>query len=252
MSVEVAGEDPIVLDLGTGLRLFGQSTPKDVPFRGTALLTHLHWDHVQGLPFFVPILAPGAELDVYGPAQESGTLAEAFDTFLCPPYFPVTLTQLPGDVRFHDVSDGELTIGRATVRVRQVPHLGPTNGYRIDWDGASVAYISDHQSPGADGAEDARVADSVLDLCRDVDLLVHDAQYTTEEWAVKSNWGHCSVDYALRVAEESGARRLVLFHHDPAHGDDQMDELLVRARACGSDLEEVIAAAEGMTISLDR
>ncbi|MBW8826075.1 MAG: MBL fold metallo-hydrolase [Acidobacteria bacterium] len=254
VSLEAAGEDPIVLDLGTGLRFWGQTLTGDGPFRGTALVSHIHWDHIQGLPFFAPIIREGAHLDVYGPTQASGTLAEAVDSFLCPPYFPVTVRELKGHIEFHDVNDGDLAIGNAKVRVRQVPHIGPTNGYRVDWEGASVAYVSDHQSPGAHAAvESDHIDEAVLDLCDGADVLIHDAQYWADEWQNKAHWGHCSVDYAVRVALASGVKRLVLFHHDPSHGDAEVDKILRHARTrAGSRLDEVIAASEGLTIALDR
>ena len=182
---------PIILDLGTGLRLFG-TQPIDGTFRGTALVTHIHWDHVQGLPFFPPVDRPGARFDIYGPTQDEGSLAEVFGELMCPPYFPIHFSELEGDVEFHDVTDEDLKIGTAKVMVRPVPHPGPTVGYRIEWDGVSVAYISDHQAPH----ELDTVADAVLELCDGVDLLIHDAQYTPAEFAMKSYWGHCTIDYA--------------------------------------------------------
>jgi phosphoribosyl 1,2-cyclic phosphodiesterase len=250
VALEVAGEDPIVLDIGTGLRFWGETQPQDGTFAGTALVTHLHWDHVQGLPFFVPIDRPGAQMDIYGPAQEEGSLEEVFGDLMRPPYFPVRASELRGDIRFHDVNDADLAIGNAKVKVRPVPHPGPTVGYRIDWDGASVAYISDHQEP----LDRESVADAVLELADGVDLLIHDAQYTPEEWEQKSHWGHCTVDYAVKVAREAGAKTLALFHHDPAHGDDDVDRLLDGARRTAERLGagEVIAASENLTLSFDR
>ena len=252
VSLEVAGEDPIVLDLGTGLRFWGETHPPGETFRATALLTHIHWDHVQGLPFFVPALQVGSRLDIYGPPDEGLSLAAAFDEFMRPPFFPVRVRDLKGEIEFHDLVDADFAVGGAKVRSRAVPHTGATNGYRIDWNGSSVAYISDHQSPNAAGCEGETIAESVLELCDGVDLLIHDAQYWAEEWVPKADWGHCSVDYAVRVAQESGARRLVLFHHDPAHADAEVDRMLAHARTCaaGSGVEEILAAAEGMTISL--
>ena len=134
------------------------------------------------------------------------------------------------------------------MRARPVPHVGATYGYRIDWAGASVAYVSDHQQPVDDPT---RVADEVLDLCDGVDLLVHDAQFTPEEFAERLHWGHCTIDYAVEVARQAGARRLALFHHDPSHGDDRLDALVAGAReqAAGSGVEEVVAAAEGLTVA---
>jgi phosphoribosyl 1,2-cyclic phosphodiesterase len=250
VALEVAGEDPIVLDIGTGLRFWGETQPQDGTFAGTALVTHLHWDHVQGLPFFVPIDRPGARMDIYGPAQEEGSLEAVFGDLMRPPYFPVRASELRGDIRFHDVNEADIAVGNAKVKVRPVPHPGPTVGYRIDWDGASVAYISDHQEP----LDRESVADTVLELADGVDLLIHDAQYTDAEFEQKAHWGHCTVEYAVKVAKAAGVQRVVLFHHDPARTDDDVDRVLAQARAKAAELgvEEVIAAAEGLTISLDR
>ena len=148
------------------------------------------------------------------------------------------------------MSDDDVAVGNAKVRIRPVPHCGPTNGYRVDWDGVTVAYLSDHQGP-LDGVD---IADSVLELCDGADLVIHDSQYTQAEFAEKSHWGHCSVDYAVHVAREAGAKRLALFHHDPSHCDDQLDAMLAGARraTAGSGVEEVIAAYEGLTVSFER
>ncbi len=248
--LEHEGEAPIVFDLGTGLRNFGLGQPLDGSFRGAALVSHLHWDHVQGLPFFPPADRAGAQFDVYGPVQAPVAFSAAFAELMRPPYFPVRVEDLRGDIAFHDVHDTELMIGSAKVIVRPVPHTGPTNGYRVDWHGASVAYVSDHQSP-LDGSME--IAESVLELCDGVDLLIHDAQYTAAEWAEKAHWGHCTVDYAVEVARRSGARRLALFHHDPSHDDDMVDALACWAQALGECQGiEVVAAAEGQTIAFDR
>lgn len=247
--LEWPDRDPVILDLGTGLRAFGLTQPRDGSFRGTALVSHLHWDHVQGIPFFGPTLVEGAELDVYAPAQEGMSLAEAMRTFMAPPYFPVEVDALPGTFRFHEVGDGVLHLGDVTVTVAAVPHIGPTVGYRVERDGVAVAYVADHQQPGVGSTS---VADSVLELCAGVDLLIHDAQFDDEEFEQKPTWGHCTVDYAVEVAVASGACRLALFHHDPAHSDDRIDELLVDASAAAlaRGVEEVIAAGERTTVSL--
>jgi phosphoribosyl 1,2-cyclic phosphodiesterase len=241
------GEAPIVFDMGTGLQRFGRTQPADGSFVGTALVSHIHWDHVQGLPFFPPADRVGARLDVYGPQQDDGPLTELIDGFMRPPYFPVRVSDLRGKITFSEVLKDEIRVGSASVVVRPVPHCGPTVGYRVEWDGAAVAYVSDHQAPeDLDG-----VADSVLELAARADLLIHDAQYTRAEFAEKSHWGHCTVDYAVKVAREARARCLVLFHHDPAHSDEYIDTLLAEARElagpCGP---QVLAAYEGMRVQL--
>jgi len=246
--LERPGAAPIVFDLGTGLRLWAETQPLDGSFRATALVTHIHWDHVQGLPFFPPIDRVGASLEVFAPVQAEGPLDEVFGDFMRPPYFPVHYRQLRGAINFHGVSDADFEVGSAKVKVRPVPHVGPTVGYRVDWEGVSVAYVSDHQAPLSLDT----VAESVLELCDGVDLLIHDAQYTPAEFAAKSHWGHCTVDYAVLVAKEAGARRLAMFHHDPSHSDSVVDELEAEARAAGAavGVDEVFAAREGLQLTL--
>jgi phosphoribosyl 1,2-cyclic phosphodiesterase len=245
--LSVDGQPPIFFDLGTGLRSFGDTQPQDGTFEGTALVTHIHWDHVQGLPFFPPADRVGARLDVFGPQQDEGSLREVFDGFMRPPYFPVTCSDLRGRISFHEVLKDDLIIGTAHISARPVPHCGPTVGYRVTWEDRVVTYISDHQAPlGLDS-----VADSVLELAQGADVLIHDAQYTQAEFEEKAHWGHCTVEYAVKVASEAGARKLVLFHHDPSHDDDRLDELLVQARAfAGKGGPEVIAAYEGLALQL--
>jgi phosphoribosyl 1,2-cyclic phosphodiesterase len=195
------------------------------------------------------VLQPGAQFDVYGPPQtDHGSLGDAFNQFMRPPFFPVSTTDLLGDIRFHDVWEEDIELDGAKVKVRSVPHVGLTNGYRIEMGGAIVAYLSDHQMP-SDGSH--AVTDGVLELCDGADLLIHDAQYTVDEFPAKSTWGHCTADYAVHVAKEAGARRLALFHHDPTHHDGFVDAILAHARrvAQGSGITEVIAAHEGLVIS---
>jgi phosphoribosyl 1,2-cyclic phosphodiesterase len=248
--LEVPGEDPIVCDMGTGLRAFGATQPHDGSFRATALVSHLHWDHVQGLPFFGPVLVAGAEFDIYAPVQDDGrSVEEAVDFFMQPPYFPIRVSDLPSRIQMLDCPEGRFKIGSAEVLARRIPHIGPTHGYRVEWGGATVAYLPDHQQP-LDGSN--AIPEAALELADGVDLLIHDSQYTIGEFAKKAHWGHCTYEYAVLVARRAGAKRLALFHHDPGRHDDALDEALrcVSSYADGSGLE-VLAAAEGMTLSFD-
>jgi ribonuclease BN (tRNA processing enzyme) len=232
------------------LRYYGKQVPTDTLFRGNCLLTHLHWDHVQGLPFFAPLLREGSTLDVYGPSQDDGrTLEEVVSCTIRPPLFPVSVDELPGEVTFHDTSDGEFVIGEYSVMARLIPHLGPTLGFRVGLQELSVAYLSDHQQP-FDGSYSA--APGALDLVRGVDLLIHDAQYTPTEFKAKATWGHCTIDYAVWLAAEAGAKRLALFHHDPSRRDDDLDKLLRCAVKSGEQRGvEVFAASEGLVVEVE-
>jgi len=249
VSIDAPGQDPLLLDMGTGLRYYGKQVPPDPLFRGSCLLTHLHWDHVQGLPFFAPLLREGSLLDVYGPAQDDGrTLDEVVSSTIRPPLFPVSVDELPGSVTFHDTADSEFSIGQFNVMARLVPHLGPTLGFRVEWQGRSVAYLSDHQQP-FDGSYS--VSPGALELVEGVDLLIHDAQYTQPEFKVKATWGHCTIDYAVWLASQAGAKQLALFHHDPSRRDDDLDVLLKCAVEAGERLGvDVIAASEGLVVEL--
>lgn len=247
VSVDIPGQDPLLFDLGTGLRYFGHRCSRERPFRGTSLVSHLHWDHIQGLPFFKPFLVDGAHMTIYAPVQEGdASVAEVFEKTIKPPLFPIHLSMFPGMVDFHEVGDAEFTVGDATVISRLIPHVGNTVGYRVEWNGRSVAYLSDHQMP-VDGSFSAWPG--VFDLCRDVDLLIHDAQYTPGEFAKKTTWGHCTPEYAVWVAHAAGAKRLAMYHHDPSHDDDALDAILGAASQQAAELGiDAFAARERTTI----
>jgi ribonuclease BN (tRNA processing enzyme) len=264
VALEAPGHAPVIFDLGTGLREYGDVVTKrsraeleanraSTPYLASVLLTHLHWDHIIGLPFFTPLFRPDATVDVYGPRQDAGPLGEVFTGVMRPPYFPITPAQLGGSLTFHDVGDDEYAVNGAKVRSRWVRHTDPTLGYRIELEGTSIAYISDH-GPGCVATDaDNYIPSGVLDLCDGVDVLMHDAQHTVAEYETKRHFGHSTIEYAVHVARESGVRRLVLFHHCPTHGDDAIDEMLEHARDLASDEPglEVTAAAEGLVLAVE-
>lgn len=247
VSVVAEGMRPLLLDLGTGLRYFGKCamSPADGPLDAVALVTHMHWDHIQGLPFFGPIIQDGAHLEIFGPRQADGSsFVDAVKNAIRQPTFPVELHDLRGKIEIHDLENCDFRVDGFSVRSRLVPHIGPTLGYRIELGGVSVAYVSDHQQP-VDGS--FRVPDGVRELAEGVDLLIHDSQYTPREFIDKAHWGHCTTEFAVRIAEECGAKKLALFHHDPDRTDDELDavtECFARART------EVFAAREGATVVL--
>lgn len=252
-----AGDDPLILDMGTGLRYLGldlmngdvraahdHSQPAS-SFRGTALVTHLHWDHIQGIPFFVPLLRDGSKLRFVGPPQPGSSLAEQVASFVRPPAFPVELELLPGTIEFVEAQEETFSHGRSTITVAPVPHVGPTNGYRIDNGSGSVVYIPDHQQP-IDGSFE--VAESVLGLASGADVLIHDAQYDQAEFDAHPTWGHSTIAYAAEVARRAEVKRLVLFHHDPTHSDAWVDRAVAEAQQILGDRAEVLTAYEGLTL----
>lgn len=244
--LEADDHPPIIFDMGTGLREYGLVVGQRDDFEASILVTHLHWDHVQGLPFFGPLHAPDAKIDVYGPPHDQEELDAVFAGLMKPPYFPISCEELNGNVCLTTLWNESLAIGDAKVTTREVPHTGETNGYRVELHGTSVAYVSDHAQPVGSN----EVADSVLDLVDGVDLLIHDAQFTEAEFAERPHWGHCTPFYALEVARQAGAKRLALFHHDPFHDDDQVDELQRQCQDLAHEAGiEVLSAFEGLTLS---
>ncbi len=248
VSVETTDHDPIVLDLGTGLHPWGRVIEQHDALTVNALLTHLHWDHIQGLPFFLPLLRPQTTLNIYGSAEPPESLAEAFDRFVAPPFFPVRIADFSATVNFFDVCDSEFALDPASVMSRPVPHVGRTNGYRLTLHGFSIAYVPDHQQPIHDPCH---VDDGVLELCDGADLLIHDAQLWPDELLMKQRWGHSTPEYALEVARQAEVETLVLFHHDPSHDDGSVDEMVQRLGERGSEIGVgcVLAAAEGQTLT---
>jgi ribonuclease BN (tRNA processing enzyme) len=259
VALEAPGHTPIVFDLGTGVREYGdivtartiaelEANVANSPYLASVLLTHLHWDHIIGLPFCTPLLRQGGRMDVYGPPQDGGSLHDIIDRVVKPPFFPVQVKELQGKIEFNEVTDDVIAVGSAKVLVRQVPHVGTTLGFRIETGDSTLAFVSDHQAP----EDRAHVDAAVLELCDRADLVIHDAQYTEEEYRAKATWGHSTIGYAVHVAATAGARRLALFHHDPRHTDDDLDRLLGQAQATDDArrLDGVIAAREGLAVDL--
>lgn len=224
VEVRNGANEVLVLDAGSGIvRLNTVLDP--CPPRLDILLTHLHMDHIQGLGFFQPLFRPDVEVHLWGPVSSTMDLTERLTRYLSPPLFPVRLRDLP-NVELHDVRPGSFTVGPFRITADLVIHPGPTLGYRVDHDGRSLAYLPDHE-PALAARKFPKPPDwtSGYDLCRGVDLLIHDFQYTMDEYRDRQGWGHSAMPHTLAFAQQVEARRLVTFHHDPEHDDATLDRL---------------------------
>jgi len=256
-----------ILDCGTGARAFGAAlmTRGPKPLTATILLSHTHWDHIQGFPFFAPLFVPENRITVCGPEGSGRSLREVLSGQMEYTYFPVDIAQLPAAITFRELGEGTHEIGGARVVAEYLNHPAMTLGYRIEADGAAVVYSCDHEpfsealwheSPSPDRAEsiahegDRRHAR----FLEGAGLVIHDAQYTPEEYPSRKNWGHSTYEYAVELAAAAGVRQLVLTHHDPTHDDAFVEEIEKRARECAKQLGgvvEVCCAYEGLNLVVE-
>ena len=252
--VEVVVDDDsvFVLDAGTGIRGLGVELQR----RGTRLirllLTHLHLDHLEGLRFFAPLYDDEVTLEIWGPPSPTQNLRDRVARSFSPPLFPLELRDVPARVSFHDVPREDWQLDGVSLRADLVVHPGATVGFRLETATASLGYIPDHE-PALVGDIEGKPLDwlSGSGVAGKVDLLLHDAQYSEQEYAERIGWGHSSVAHAVSFAHAVDARRLLLFHHEPYHGDDALDRLEESARELDGD--ESVAptlAREGMVLEL--
>jgi phosphoribosyl 1,2-cyclic phosphodiesterase len=236
----------LLLDAGTGLRnvtkLMG-----DAPFDGSLLLGHLHWDHVQGLPFFAAGDRPDSRVAVHLPVS-AGSPRDVLGCLMSPPYFPITIGELLGDWSFHRLAEGQFDVEGFSVMARQIPHGGGTTyGFRVSDGSRSIAYLSDHGpialGAGPDGS--GPYHEAAMELACGVDLLLHDAQFTSTELRALPHYGHSSIDYAVGLAERSDVGRLLLCHHDPSRTDHEVDVMVASFATAKIDVD---AAREGQVV----
>jgi phosphoribosyl 1,2-cyclic phosphodiesterase len=250
VEVSLADGTTLVLDGGTGIRSLGLELLDRGVRQVNLLLTHLHLDHVEGLRFFAPLWDERVTVDVWGPPSPISSLPERIARAFSPPLFPVDLHDVPARVTFRDAPRKPWTIGGAALTAELVLHPGPTVGYRIEGGGASLAYLPDHE-PALAGAIGERSRDwiSGSSIAADVDILLHDAQYFEDEYEERIGWGHSSVTDAVAFSRAVGARRLVLFHHEPRHDDASLERLEARAQSlAGRNGVDATLAREGMIL----
>lgn len=240
----------LILDAGTGLRTVSALLAGN-PFRGTILLGHLHWDHTYGLPFFRGGDRPDATTRVVLPAQGVAAV-DLLSRFMGPPAFPIGPDLLRGAWTFDSIDEGEHSIEGFAVLAMEIPHKGGrTFGFRISDDTSSLAYLSDHgpagvMGPGPDGL--GPYHEAAIELTTDVDLLIHDAQYTASELPDRLGLGHSAAEYAVNLGGRAGAASVLLFHHDPDRTDRDVDAIERSLQRAAGPI--VVAAREGETIRL--
>jgi len=221
----VYGEERIILDAGTGILNIDTENYKGKQ-EINIVLTHLHMDHIQGIGFFSLLFNPNNNVHIWGPGGSSTSLFKRLGKFISPPIFPVPLRDFPCNLKIHELTNSTFTIGSFTFHSKFICHPGPTFGFRIECGSKVLTYIPDHEPVlGTIDLFDDIDWISGYELALNTDLLIHDAQYDQEEYSKKIGWGHSSMKLASDFAKKTGAKKLVMFHHDPAHTDDHKNQM---------------------------
>jgi phosphoribosyl 1,2-cyclic phosphodiesterase len=246
--VEVrAGKAILIFDGGTGLRLLGKKLLAEMPLTAHMFFSHVHWDHIQGFPFFEPAFVPGNQFHLYGGNNVSRTLEETLEGQMDHPNFPVHLGTMAAKMTFRDLAEGELLEiddgqgGRVRVSSAGGNHPQGVFAFRVEHAGKAVVYATDTEH------YEGRVDQKLVDLSRAASMLVYDSQYTPEEYASKKGWGHSTFEEGAKIARLAGVDRLVLFHHDPTQSDAAVREKEARAKAV---FPNAIAAYEGLSLEI--
>ncbi len=248
----------VVIDCGTGAFDLGKAliANADQPLRGSILISHTHWDHVQGFPFFAPLFLRGGYWDIYGPSGLGQSLRETLAGQMQYTYFPVTLDQLEASMHYHDLVEGSFEIDDIRITTHYLNHPVLTLGYRLEMGGASLVYACDHEPFARDPDERAPLNERDRrhsEFLSEADLLIHDAQFTDAEYSERKGWGHSPVEYASEMAKLAGVKQLALTHHDPSRTDDALDQIVAEVQA---DLAarksgvRAFAAADGQVVKL--
>jgi phosphoribosyl 1,2-cyclic phosphodiesterase/CheY-like chemotaxis protein len=262
--VEVRADgEIIVLDAGTGIRELGLSLRREFkePLHVTLLLTHTHWDHIQGFPFFLPAYDPKNTVRILGYEGARQGLAATLGAQMESPYFPVGMKELPSNLDIEELRDMEFTVGKVRVKAMFMNHPGICVGYRLETSGGSIVFIPDnepfrrmHSKPGTADPNALKFAaqqdDKLVDFIRAADVLIIDSQYDAKEYESHIGWGHACVDDVAELATRAGVKQLFLFHHDPTHDDERVSRMLAHARQLAGNGTHVEAAREGLEVLL--
>ncbi|NMG57781.1 MBL fold metallo-hydrolase [Geitlerinema sp. P-1104] len=241
------GRERLIFDGGTGLRVLGQNLLSHMPVEASLFFTHTHWDHIQGFPFFIPAFIKNNQFHIYGAIAPNGaTIEQRLNDQMLHPNFPVPLQIMGAQLDFNDIEVGQtIEIGEVRVETAHLNHPGEAVGYRVNWHDYAAAYITDTEHYGD------RLDPNVLKLAQDADVIIYDATYTDEEYhhpkTSKKGWGHSTWQEAVKVAKAANVKRLVIFHHDPLHNDEFLDQMGEQVKAAFSSS---LLAREGMTVEI--
>ena len=241
-----AGSEILIFDAGSGIRQLGNVLMKEQPVHARMFFTHVHWDHIQGFPFFLPAFASGNHFDLYGARKISNTLPDTLSGQMNYPNFPVSLGEMGSVMKFHDLQEGEtVSFGDVAVANARLRHPGGVYAYRVDHDGHTLVYATDTE-------HSAQPDHKLVKLAQDADVLIYDARYTPEEYRgdnglPKTGWGHSTWEEGVKIARAANVDKLVLFHHDPDHDDDTVLDIEAQAQAI---FPNTVAAREGLKLDL--
>jgi phosphoribosyl 1,2-cyclic phosphodiesterase len=264
-------DEILILDSGTGIRPLGRALVAEFPGRPiqlSLLITHTHWDHIQGFPFFMPAYDPGNRITIDGFEGARQGLQSTLSSQMESPYFPITMLQMPGQVSIQEVKGLDFKVGAVPVRAQFLNHPGVCTGYRLSTPGGDISFLPDVElcprlrADGAAAASPDRPANlcaseqdrKVIDFIRDSEVLILDAQYTAEEYRKHIGWGHSCAEDSVAFALQAKAKRLFLFHHDPDHSDEDISRIVARARQIAARCKSPLlieAAREGVEVVLD-
>ncbi len=263
VEVRLTEDKFFILDAGSGLRELGLHLLKSgKPIKSNILISHMHWDHIQGIPFFVPALLPGNEFTFYGAEEAEMSIKDILGNQMNYINFPIEMDDMASDLNFMGLQEDSYEVDGIKFETMFLNHPGSALGYKLFINGKSIVYISDNEPYPNDNEvtneesqnffEDSN--EKLISFVKNVDILIHDGQYTPEEYKSRFQWGHSPYDFTVNVALKANVKQLVIFHHDPVHDDNFIDEIVFASQKMARDAKsklDVIGAREGLQISLD-